>query len=258
MVGGVVVQARWLFWLAWMAAIGGCRRDSDDRSTEDADTDADTDTDSDTAADTDTAEISPLPTGETGDFTTTAGPDWASCALAPDNALRVVCQLTDPGRAGTATWTVTQGTRVRTATSEGTDAVVLWGFGPNQQLSWQVDLEGETGGGAFPTDPLPDGVASLQASTAFGAPVTTEAYAVPYTCKGAAGAAVFDASGDVVWYQQESASGDGVLTGITGIDWVGDRVFLSIGGRAIAEYTVEGEEVFRIDGTERPVHHDNA
>ncbi len=220
----------------------------------DADTDTDTDTDTDADADADTGID---PTGDTGDHTTTDGPDWAHCAVASDNALRVVCSITDPARSGIANWTVTQGTRVRTASADVADEVVVWGLAPNTQLTWAVALDGSNGTGAFPTDPLPKGIASLQA-TVTGAPIETEAFAVPFTCDGQAGAAVFDAEGAVVWYHQEASSGAGVLTGANGLDWVDGQVMLGLGDRTLVEVSASGEEAYRLTNTDRPMHHDIA
>jgi len=218
----------------------------------DADTDADTDSDTDADVDTDTR-----PTADTGDFTTTVGPDWANCSLDPTNALRVVCAISDEARTGTATWTVTQGDRIRTATAATSEEVVLWGLAPNLQLYWTVEHDGDVGTGAFPTGTLPAGVASIDV-TVEGTPLEVEAFAIPYTCDGQSGAAVIDTQGDIIWYRQEPTTGTGVLAGPVGIDWVDDRLLLALGGRDLLETDVTGRDETRVLGTERPLHHDVA
>lgn len=190
--------------------------------------------------------------------TTTPAVTDASCALTPQNTLRVACTAT-LAESGTATLTLSAAgvpTRTFQADEPGTTVAFLgWGLKPDTAYTWQIGDEGPTGTvttGAPPADLLEADI------TVSGAPQGFDAVLEPLRCNNTQYFAMIDGDGDIVWYQQNAL----YSSGMTGYDWSQvDRSLLVISGTTFNEVHVSGPTLLELTqnadftGT---LHHDTA
>lgn len=192
--------------------------------------------------------------------TTTPVATAASCALTPQNTLRVTCTAT-LAAPGTTTLTLSADgvpTRTFQADAPGTEVELFgWGLKPDTAYTWRIGdeasgLTGTVTTGAPPADLL---LADIAVS---GTPQGFDAVLEPLRCNNTQYFAMIDGDGDIVWYQQNAL----YSSGMTGYDWSqADRSLLVLSGTTFNEVHVSGPTLLALaqntdfTGT---LHHDTA
>lgn len=184
----------------------------------------------------------------------------ATCALDPDNALQLACEVVTfpPGPVAIdVTDPVSGQTRVFSSAAQSDKHVLqIWGLHEDTDIAWTArgglaSISGTTTTGSVPAE--------------LGAPPEievsgdhrTEAVVVPRACDATAGLAMFDDEGEFLWYETlgDEVGGGGVL----GFSLTNDGVIAVLGRETLAEVGFDGvirQELHFGDDLQRFVHHD--
>jgi len=184
--------------------------------------------------------------------TTGTVPLLATCVGDPDNATRATCSMFQ-----------TQALPVEVEVTDGVETAVfaapavqtihvlpIWGLHAESEWSWTARAADGIVQGTIVPAPLAEAVTFDVTQTGGGSSSLVDVL-VPGHCAGGGTAVVLDANGRVRWY---AAVGGDELEVVTFTE--AGTILAMVDQDAIVELDLAGQELYRIDGLDVPIHHD--